>query len=220
MAAGCSLDGTVRPMSPTPATVFIVDDDDMVLGALEALVASVGLRAETYLSARQFLSGYEPTREGCVIVDMRLPGMSGLELQAALRDREIDLPVIVISGYGDVSSAVRAMKAGAVDFFQKPVDGQLLLEAIQRAVAAGAARSSANAEAEAVRSLLAGLSRRERDVLDGVLSGEPNKRIAVRLGIAEKTVEAHRARLMSKLEARNIVELVKKVLLVSPEGLP
>jgi FixJ family two-component response regulator len=207
-------------MSPTPATVFIIDDDDLVLGALEALVTSVGLRAETYLSARQFLSGYEPTREGCVIVDMRLPGMSGLELQAALRDREIDLPVIVISGYGDVSSAVRAMKAGAVDFFQKPVDGQLLLEAIQRAVAAGAARSSANAEAEAVRSLLAGLSRRELDVLDGVLSGEPNKRIAARLGIAEKTVEAHRARLMSKLEARNIVELVKKVLLVSPEGLP
>lgn len=210
----------MRPMSPTPATVFIVDDDDLVLGALEALVASVGLRAETYPSARQFLSGYQPTRAGCVIVDMRLPGMSGLELQAALKEREIDLPVIVISGYGDVSSAVRAMKAGAVDFFQKPVDGQLLLEAIQRAVAAGAARSSAHAEAEAVRSLLASLSRRERDVLDGVLSGEPNKRIAGRLGIAEKTVEAHRARLMSKLEARNIVELVKKVLLVSPEGFP
>jgi two-component system response regulator FixJ len=159
-------------------------------------------------------------REGCVIVDMRLPGMSGLELQAALKEREIDLPVIVISGYGDVSSAVRAMKAGATDFFQKPINGQLLLEAIQRAVAAGAARSSAQAETEAVRSLMASLSRRERDVLDGVLAGEPNKRIAAKLGIAEKTVEAHRARLMSKLEARNIVELVKKVLLVSPEGLP
>ncbi|MCU0893822.1 MAG: response regulator [Rhodospirillales bacterium] len=207
-------------MSPTPATVFIIDDDELVLGALEALVTSVGLRAETYISPRQFLSGYQPTHEGCVILDMRLPGMSGLELQAALKAQAIDLPVIVISGYGDVSSAVRAMKAGAVDFFQKPIDGQLLLEAIQRAVAAGAARSSARAEAEAVRSLLASLSPRERDVLDGVLSGEPNKRIAGRLGIAEKTVEAHRARLMSKLEARNIVDLVKKVLLASPEGLP
>ena len=207
-------------MSPTPATVYIVDDDVLVLGALEALVASVGLKAESYASAGQFLAGYQPAREGCVIVDMRLPGMSGLELQAALKEREIDLPVIVISGYGDVSSAVRAMKAGATDFFQKPINGQLLLEAIQRAVAAGAARSSAQAETEAVRALMASLSRRERDVLDGVLAGEPNKRIAAKLGIAEKTVEAHRARLMGKLEARNIVELVKKVLLVSPEGLP
>lgn len=207
-------------MSPSPATVFIIDDDDLVLGALEGLVASVGLKVETFVSARQFLSGYAPTEAGCVLVDMRLPGMSGLELQAALRERQIGLPVIMISGYGDVSSAVRAMKAGAIDFFQKPVNGQLLLEAIQRAVAASAATSRAQAEAEAVRALVTSLSRRERDVLDGVLAGEPNKRIAAKLGIAEKTVEAHRARLMSKLEARNIVELVKKVLLASPEGLP
>ncbi len=207
-------------MSPSPATVFIIDDDDLVLGALEGLVASVGLRAETFGSAPQFLSGYEPTEAGCVLVDMRLPGMSGLELQAALRERQIDLPVIMISGYGDVSSAVRAMKAGAIDFFQKPINGQLLLEAIQRAVAASAASSRTQAEAEAVRALVASLSRRERDVLEGVLAGEPNKRIAAKLGIAEKTVEAHRARLMSKLEARNIVELVKKVLLASPEGFP
>lgn len=207
-------------MSPSPATVFIIDDDDLVLGALEGLVASVGLKAETFGSAPQFLSGYEPTEAGCVLVDMRLPGMSGLELQAALRERQIDLPVIMISGYGDVSSAVRAMKAGAIDFFQKPINGQLLLEAIQRAVAASAASSRTQAEAEAVRALVASLSRRERDVLDGVLAGEPNKRIAAKLGIAEKTVEAHRARLMSKLEARNIVDLVKKVLLASPEGFP
>lgn len=207
-------------MSPSPATVFIIDDDDLVLGALEGLVASVGLKAETFGSAPQFLSGYEPTEAGCVLVDMRLPGMSGLELQAALRERQIDLPVIMISGYGDVSSAVRAMKAGAIDFFQKPINGQLLLEAIQRAVAASAASSRTQAEAEAVRALVASLSRRERDVLEGVLAGEPNKRIAAKLGIAEKTVEAHRARLMSKLEARNIVDLVKKVLLASPEGFP
>lgn len=207
-------------MSPSPATVFIIDDDHLVLGALEGLVASVGLKAETYASAPQFLARYQPTDAGCVLVDMRLPGMSGLELQAALRERQIDLPVIMISGYGDVSSAVRAMKAGAMDFFQKPINGQLLLEAIQRAVATSAASAQAHAEAEAVRSLLTSLSRRERDVLDGVLAGEPNKRIAAKLGIAEKTVEAHRARLMTKLEARNIVELVKKVLLVSPEGLP
>jgi two-component system response regulator FixJ len=146
--------------------------------------------------------------------------MSGLELQAALPERQIDLPVIMMSGYGDVSSAVRAMKAGAADYFEKPIKGQILLEAIQRAVACSEANSRVHAEAEAVRALLASLSKRERDVLDGVLAGEPNKRIAGKLGIAEKTVEAHRARLMAKLEARNIVELVKKVLLAAPEGRP
>jgi len=207
-------------MSLIPPTVFIIDDDNTVLSALESLVASVGLRTETYASAPTFLSGYQPTEAGCVLVDMRLPGMSGLELQAELRERRIDLPVIMMSGYGDVASAVRAMKAGAADFFQKPINGQILLEAIQRAVAASEARSQARAEAEAVRALLASLSRRERDVLDGVLAGEPNKRIAAKLGIAEKTVEAHRARLMTKLEARNIVDLVKKVLTASPEGIP
>lgn len=207
-------------MNPSTPTVFIIDDDDALLGALQTLMASVGLRAETYGSAPQFLTGYRPTEAGCVLVDMRLPGMSGLELQAALRDRQIGLPVIMMSGYGDVPSAVRAMKAGAVDFFQKPIDSQLLLETIQRAIAASEACSRARAEAEAIRVLLASLSRRERDVLEGVLAGEPNKRIAAKLGIAEKTVEAHRARLMAKLEARNIVELVKKVLLASPEGLP
>jgi FixJ family two-component response regulator len=207
-------------MSPASPTVFIIDDDNTVLSALESLVASVGLRTEAYASAPTFLSGYQPTEAGCVLVDMRLPGMSGLELQAELRERRIDLPVIMMSGYGDVASAVRAMKAGAADFFQKPINGQILLEAIQRAVAASEARSHARAEAEAVRALLASLSRRERDVLDGVLAGEPNKRIAAKLGIAEKTVEAHRARLMTKLEARNIVDLVKKVLTASPEGIP
>lgn len=207
-------------MSSVSPTVFIIDDDNAVLSAIESLVASVGLRTEAYASAPTFLSGYQRTEAGCVLVDMRLPGMSGLELQAELRERRIDLPVIMMSGYGDVASAVRAMKAGAADFFQKPINGQILLEAIQRAVAASEARSQARAEAEAVRVLLASLSRRERDVLDGVLAGEPNKRIAAKLGIAEKTVEAHRARLMIKLEARNIVDLVKKVLTASPEGIP
>jgi FixJ family two-component response regulator len=207
-------------MSPTPPTVFIIDDDDTIRGALETLVTSVGLRAETYASAPQFLAGYQPTDAGCMLVDVRLPGMSGLELQAALREREIDLPVIMISGYGEVSSAVRAMKAGALDFFQKPICSQILLEAVQRAVAHSQESSRANAEAEAMRGLLASLSPREHDVLDGVLAGEPNKRIAAKLGIAEKTVEAHRARLMTKLEARNIVELVKKVLLAAAGGRP
>lgn len=207
-------------MGPTPPTVFIIDDDDTIRGALKTLVTSVGLRAEAYASAPQFLDCYQPTEAGCMLVDVRLPGMSGLELQAALREREIDLPVIMMSGYGDVSSAVRAMKAGAVDYFQKPISSQILLEAVQRAVARSRESSRANAEAEATRSLLSSLSRREHDVLDGVLAGEPNKRIAAKLGIAEKTVEAHRARLMAKLEARNIVELVKKVLLAAAEGRP
>lgn len=200
-------------MSPNPPTVFIIDDDDAICRALATLVTSVGLRAETYASAPQFLTEYQPTEAGCMLVDVRLPEISGLELQEALRERQIDLPVIMMSGYGDVSSAVRAMKAGAVDFFQKPISSQLLLEAVQRAVVHSQESARAHAEADAKRVLLASLSRREHDVLEGVLAGEPNKRIAAMLGIAEKTVEANRARLMTKLGARNIVELVKMVLL-------
>lgn len=207
-------------MSPTPPTVFIIDDDEAVRGAVEMLVSSVGLHSEAFATAPEFLSSPHRADTGCLIVDVRLPGMSGLELQAALPERQIDLPVIMMSGYGDVSSAVRAMKAGAADYFEKPINGQILLEAIQRAVAASEANARVHAETEAVRTLLASLSKREHDVLDGVLAGEPNKRIAAKLGIAEKTVEAHRARLMAKLEARNIVELVKKVLLAASGGRP
>lgn len=207
-------------MSPSQPTVYIIDDDDAGRFALEALLASVGLHSEGYSSAPPFLAALRPTEIGCALVDLRLPGIGGLELQALLRERAIDLPVIIITGYGDVATAVRAMKAGAVDFLQKPVNGQVLIETIQRAIRTSRIRAEANAQAGRIRRRLASLSQRERDVLDGVLAGEPNKRIAARLRIAEKTVEAHRARLMGKLEVRNIVELLKTVLAVSGQGKP
>lgn len=207
-------------MCPTQPTVYIIDDDDGVRSAFEALLSSVGLRAEAYQSAPHFLAGYQPTEAGCMLVDVRLPGISGLELQTLLRERDIDLPVIMISGHADVAIAVRAMKAGAVDFLQKPINSQTLIETVQRAIQDSIIIAQAQAQAERARKLLVGLSRRERDVLDGIVAGEPNKRIAARLRIAEKTVEAHRARLMIKLEAKNVVELLKTVLMSSRKGNP
>lgn len=207
-------------MCPTQPTVYVIDDDAGVRAALETLLTSVGLRAKTYHSAPDFLAGYQPTRTGCVLVDVRLPGMSGLELQAKLPGHAIDLPVIMISGHADVASAVRAMKAGAVDFLQKPINSQTLIEAVQRAIGDSVAAAKAQAEGERVRRMLASLSRRERDVLNGIVAGEPNKRIAARLRIAEKTVEAHRARLMTKLEVRNVVELLKTVIAAGYQGNP
>jgi two-component system response regulator FixJ len=207
-------------MSPTQPTVYIIDDDDSVRCALEMLMGSVGLHAQSYASAPHFLAAYQPTKAGCMLVDVRLPGMSGLELQAHLHDRAIDLPVIMISGHGDVTSAVRAMKAGAVDYIQKPFNSQVLLETVQRAIERSVANARAQAEADKIRKLLASLTAREQDVLEGVLAGEPNKRIAARLRIAEKTVEAHRARLMAKLEVKNVVELLKTVLAAAQKGNP
>lgn len=207
-------------MGSNAPTVFIIDDDVAVRHALEMLVGSVGLQAESFESAPDFLEAYQPTAAGCMIVDVRLPGVSGLELQGLLRDRAIDLPVIMISGHGDVASAVRAMKAGAVDFLQKPINAQVLIEAVQRAIQESLVVAEAHAGIERTRALLSSLSGRERDVLDGIVGGEPNKRIATRLNIAEKTVEAHRARLMAKLEVKNVVELMKTVLATGYAGKP
>lgn len=199
-------------MDPGSPTVFIVDDDAAVRSALAALLGSVNLRTSTHGSAQHFLETYRPVRVGCLIVDVRLPGVSGLELQPLLHERGIDLPLIMISGHNDVASAVRAMKAGAIDFLQKPINAQVLIETVQRAVSESLAVADTRARTDRTRILLGALTRRERDVLDGIVGGEPNKRIAARLNIAEKTVEAHRARLMSKLEAKNVVDLVKTVL--------
>lgn len=206
-----------EPTASAP-TVFIIDDDDGVRATLQMLVGSAGLHTEAYASAPQFLADYRPPEAGCVVVDVRMPGMSGLDLQAVLAERAIDLPVIVVTGYGDVDSAVRAMKAGAVDYIQKPFSNQTLLDSVRSAIARSLTSTRDNMQAARTRTLLATLTPRERDVLDGILAGEPNKRIAAQLCIAEKTVEAHRARLMIKLEARNVVELLKSVIAARDPG--
>lgn len=194
--------------------VFVVDDDEAVRHFLRGLIVSVGLRVETYASAREFLDAVRPGSPGCLLLDIRMPGMSGLELQRELAERSIGLPVIILTGHGDVQLAVHAMKAGAVDFIEKPFNNELLLDRVQKAVAESVDADSARLKRDEVTSRLDLLTPRERQVLDLVVAGETNKGAARRLGISEKTVEIHRARVMDKMRAKSLVDLVKTVAMV------
>lgn len=197
-------------MTPEP-TVFVIDDDEAVRRFLSGLVESVGLRIEAYASARGFLDAYEPGRPGCILLDIRMPEMSGLELQKELRARNIHLPVIILTGHGDVQVAVRAMKAGAVDFIEKPFNNQLLLDRVQEAVAESARASDSRLRQAEIKARVARLTPREREVLDLVAAGETNKGVARSLDISEKTVEIHRARVMEKMQANSLADLVKMI---------
>ncbi|CAK0773051.1 Transcriptional regulatory protein FixJ [Gammaproteobacteria bacterium] len=199
-------------MSQQP-TVFVVDDDPAVRDSLRLLLESVGLVAETFSSAHQFLDATEPEQSGCVLLDIRMPGMSGLELQRRLVARGITLPVIIITGHGDVTTAVQAMKTGAVDFLEKPFNDQVLLDRIHDAINRDTQARRARAEQDEVGRHLATLSPREVEVLDLIIAGKANKVIALDLGISEKTVEAHRARTMDKMQVRSTADLVRTVLL-------
>ena len=178
---------------------------------LRGLIASIDLGVETYASAQAFLDAYEPGRPGCLLLDIRMPGMSGLELQRALAERAIALPVIILTGHGDVQIAVHAMKAGAVDFIEKPFNNELLLDRVQTAVAESVDARDARVERGVIESRRGALTPRERQVLDLVSAGETNKGVARQLGISEKTVEIHRARVMEKMHAKSLAYLVKMV---------
>lgn len=195
-------------------TVFIVDDDEAVRDSLRWLMKSVGLAAETYPSAQAFLDSYDPQRPGCLVLDIRMPGMSGLDLQELLPERGVELPLIFISGHGDVPMAVRALKSGAFDFIEKPFNDQLLLERVQRAIEADAAQRRERSARADITARMALLTPREREVLDRVVAGASNKGISRDLGVSLKTVEAHRARVMEKLQAGSLTELVRLVLSV------
>jgi FixJ family two-component response regulator len=197
-------------MTPEPA-VFIVDDDAAVRRFLGGLLESVELRVEAYESAQDFLEAYEPGRPGCLVLDVRMPGMSGLELQRELVGRAIDLPVIVLTGHGNVQVAVHAMKAGAVDFIEKPFDNELLLDRIQKAVAESVRATSERVKRNEIAIRLKQLTPRESQVLDLVVSGESNKGVARHLDISERTVEIHRANVMRKMRATSLADLVKLV---------
>jgi FixJ family two-component response regulator len=197
-------------MMPEPA-VFVVDDDAAVRRFLGGLIESVELRVEAYASAQDFLKAYEPGRPGCLVLDVRMPGMSGLELQRELTDRAIDLPVIVLTGHGNVQVAVHAMKAGAVDFIEKPFDNELLLDRIQKAVAGSVHAASERIRRNEIAIRLQQLTPRERQVLDLVVSGETNKGVARHLEISERTVEIHRANVMRKMRATSLADLVRLV---------
>lgn len=190
-------------------TVFIVDDDQAVARSLAWLIGSVRLKVETFASAQAFLDGYDAAKSGCLVLDVRMPGLSGLELQERLAAQRIRVPIIFITGHGDVQMAVRAVQAGAFDFVEKPFNDQDLLDRIQKAIALDAELREKEAQRAQLRSLFASLTPREREVLDRVVEGMSNKAIANSLGLSAKTVEVHRAKVMDKMHARSVSDLVK-----------
>ena len=193
-------------MSTAPL-IHVVDDDESFRTALLRLLDAAGFEARGYASAGDFLMHPAPDRPGCVLLDVRMPGPSGLELRAALQRQGVALPVIFLTGYADVDSSVRAMKAGAVDFLAKPVERDTLLDALRRALARDALQRTARDEADRLRARFASLTSREREVFDRIVAGKPNKDIAEELGIAERTVKAQRAQVMAKLEVGSAAEL-------------
>jgi FixJ family two-component response regulator len=197
--------------------VYVVDDDETVRRSLARLVRSVGLRVETFPSAQAFLDHKGGDRPCCLVLDVRLPGLSGLELQTAMGQAQRTMPIIFITGRGNVRMSVRAMKGGALDFLQKPFDGQDLLDAIQRALGRSLEARAGDAERSVIERRLATLTPREREVLALVVAGLLNKQIAGELGAAEKTVKVHRGRVMKKMEAESVAELVRMTQKVSFE---
>ncbi len=190
-------------------TVFVVDDDPAIRIAMQALMESVHLQHEIFGSADEFLEQFNDDRAGCLILDIRMPGLGGLELQELLVQRHSTLPIIFITGHGDVPMAVEAMQKGAVDFIQKPFRDQDLLDRIHHALKADRERRVEQRQHSAVAERVARLTNREHEVFDLVVTGKANKVIAYELGVSQRTVEIHRARVMEKMEARSLADLVK-----------
>lgn len=199
------------------AVVYIVDDDSAILKSLALLMKAEGYQALTCPSAQAFLNAYDPERPGCVLLDVRMPGVSGLELQEQLNASGTSIPVIVMTGHGDIPMAVRAMRAGARDFIEKPFSNERLLAQVRDALAASCNATEERARHAELRTRLEQLSPREREVLDLLVAGRLNKQVAADLNISVRTVEAHRARLMEKLEARSFSDLVRLALAVGDE---
>ena len=194
---------------PGTGTVFLIDDDPGVRDSLALLLSRKGLSTQLFASAESFLETYQPDQAGCVLTDLRMPGMTGLELQAALRARRLDLPVVVLTAHGDVATARAALKNGAFDFLEKPIDDAMLLDVLHNALlvdrerrAAATARSSSDRRMER-------LTEREREILSLLAAGHQNRDIATQLGISPRTVEVHKARIMEKLACRSLADLIR-----------
>ena len=192
--------------------VHIVDDDAALRESLEFLLATEGLGARTYASAAELLEHVDRLEPGCIVTDVRMPGMNGLELVARLNQLGVAHPVIVLSGHADVPLAVEAMKAGVADFLEKPVDDNALVGAIQSVLASAAGAAERQAEVVELRARLAQLTARERDVFEAIVAGDSNKAAALKLGISPRTVEIYRAHVMSKMQAQSLSELVRMAL--------
>lgn len=202
------------------ATVFVVDDDPGIRDSLTWLLQSVGLAVETYGSAGEFLDVYVPARPGCLVLDVRLPGMGGLDLLDELRHRGATLPVIVVTAFGEVHSTVRAMKGGAIDVMEKPTRDQVLLDRVQQALELDRCTRASLAKRSDAAVRYARLSKRERQVLKLITAGKANKAIAAELGLSAKTIESHRAAIMRKLDVHSTPELVRLELLAEDREVP
>jgi two-component system response regulator FixJ len=196
----------------TSEVVHVIDDDEGVREGLCALLDAKGYLARPHASCEEFLNGFSAEAALCIVADLRMPGMGGLDLQTHLLKNSIDLPFIVITGHGDVPSAVRALKSGAADFIEKPIDGKSFIAAVERAVVARRASKMQSQAAQLAHERVAALTPRERDVLRHLVEGNPNKIIAHQLSISPRTVENHRARLMVKMQADSVAELVRMAL--------
>ncbi len=205
-------------MNDTDPIVFVVDDDESVREAVKRLISSVGLRVQTFGSTREFLAGQRPDAPACLVLDVRLPDVSGLDLQRDLTAANIHIPIIFITGHADVPMTVRAMKAGAVEFLTKPFRGQELLDAIQEAIGKDRVARNDRAEMAELRARYDSLTPREKEVLKLVASGLLNKQIGAELGTSELTIKTHRGRVMEKMAADSLADLVKMAERLNPSG--
>jgi two-component system, LuxR family, response regulator FixJ len=201
----------------TEQVVYVVEDDENVRQSLADLLGSIGLAVEAFASADSFLQAFNPARQVCLVTDLMMPGMSGIALQANLIEQGIKIPIIFISGYGDIPVVVQAIKAGAADFLEKPIRSQVFLDAVQKALEQDKERYKTKHNSREIQGLMARLTEREREVLAMIMDGHSNKEMARQLGVSPKTIEAHRANLYSKMRADSLAALVRKGIAAAEE---
>ena len=205
-------------MDELEPVVFVVDDEEAVCSSIRVLLETIGLNVRTYNNAQDFLSAYDPAQPGCLVLDVRMPGMSGLELQSKFVEEQIGIPVIIITGHGDVPIAVKAIKMGALDFIEKPFREQSLLDNVQKALNIDACNRRKDAECKKIDSMLTRLTPRERQIMDLLVAGKINKVIAHELGISQKTVDFHRANILEKMNVGSVVELLRLIQKLQPDA--